>query len=79
VNWVLDDSQIAWQKSSFSTNDGSCVEIAVVSLAAKSERRQRSVVVRDSKDPSGPKLIFTPEVWKHFLGRIKGGSFDLSS
>jgi hypothetical protein len=35
------------------------------------------VAVRDSKDPSGPVLIFGREEWAAFVGSAKGGEFDL--
>lgn len=34
------------------------------------------VAVRDSKDPDGPRLAFTPEEWTAFTGRVKTGAFD---
>lgn len=34
------------------------------------------VAVRDSKDPGGPKLLFTREEWKAFVGGLKAGEFD---
>ena len=49
----------AWRKSSYSdgTEDGDCVE---VSLAL-------DALVRDSKNPAGGLLTFTPSAWKNFL------------
>jgi hypothetical protein len=35
------------------------------------------VAVRDSKNPDGPKLVFTPSEWKAFLGGVRTGEFDL--
>jgi len=32
--------------------------------------------VRDSKDPSGPVLRFTPGEWHAFLGGAQNGEFD---
>lgn len=50
---------LAWTKSSYSSNDGpDCVEVAVTPGA---------VHVRDSKDPDGPTLTFTPESWAAFV------------
>ncbi|MEO3852927.1 DUF397 domain-containing protein [Streptomyces sp. B8F3] len=50
---------IAWRKSSYSNSEGGeCVEVAPVPGA---------VHVRDSKDPHGPHLCFTPEAWSAFL------------
>jgi hypothetical protein len=31
------------------------------------------VAVRDSKDPDGPRLAFTPVGWQAFTGLIKSG------
>jgi Domain of unknown function (DUF397) len=56
-----------WQKSSHSgDNGGDCVEVARPEPAA--------VAVRDSKDPDGPKLIFTPDDWSAFTAGIRTGA-----
>lgn len=34
------------------------------------------VRVRDSKDPTGPVLKFTPDEWDAFLAGAKDGEFD---
>jgi hypothetical protein len=34
--------------------------------------------VRDSKDPAGPVLAFTPDDWRAFTAAIKAGEFSLS-
>jgi uncharacterized protein DUF397 len=47
-----------WHKSSYSNPSGNCVEV-VTALGA--------VAVRDSKDPDGPILYFTPEAWQRWL------------
>jgi Domain of unknown function (DUF397) len=53
-----------WRKSTYSgTNGGNCVEVARATPAA--------VAVRDSKDPDGPKLIFTPEAWSAFTASLR--------
>lgn len=45
-----------WQKAKASSNNGgSCVEVAFLP--------DRTVAVRDSKDPNGPALIFTANEW----------------
>jgi hypothetical protein len=52
-----------WRKSSYSGgNGGNCVEVARALPAA--------IAVRDSKDPDGPKLIFTPADWTAFTTAI---------
>ncbi|WP_433364785.1 DUF397 domain-containing protein [Streptosporangium sp. CA-115845] len=35
-----------------------------------------AVAVRDSKDPHGPNLLFTPGQWRTFVGGVKSGGFD---
>jgi len=53
-----------WRKSSYSgSNGGDCVEVARTLPAA--------IAVRDSKDPDGPKLIFTVADWAAFTETIR--------
>ena len=59
---------LSWIKSSLSFSNGNCVEVASLS--------DGEVGVRDSKDPSGPVLRFTPEEWHAFLGGARKGEFD---
>nr|WSX74367.1 DUF397 domain-containing protein [Streptomyces sp. NBC_00899]WSX79568.1 DUF397 domain-containing protein [Streptomyces sp. NBC_00899] len=60
----------AWLKSSYSgSNGGSCVEWAPSHIPATGE-----VPVRDSKDPHGPSLSFSPTAWTSFLTAVKSGS-----
>lgn len=35
-----------------------------------------SVLVRDSKDPDGPHLVFTRDEWDQFLEGAREGVFD---
>ena len=58
-----------WFKSSRSTNNGDCVECAVLPPG--------QMAVRDSKDPNGPVLAFSHTVWSDFTAAIKRGEFDL--
>jgi hypothetical protein len=37
-----------------------------------------AIAVRDSKNPAGPALIFTPDEWDAFVGGTKLGEFDLN-
>jgi hypothetical protein len=32
----------------------------------------RTIGLRDSKDPDGPRLAFTPAVWRTFLDSVRG-------
>jgi len=51
--------ELAWFKSSHSGSQGdSCVEIAVT---------EQAILVRDSKDKSGPHLTIDREAWARFV------------
>jgi hypothetical protein len=55
-----------WRRSSYSGgNGGQCVEVA--------PDPGRLVAVRDSKDPGGPKLVFTSSQWQSFTTAVKDG------
>ncbi|GAA2810520.1 DUF397 domain-containing protein [Kitasatospora aburaviensis] len=57
----------SWRKSSYSNTDGgSCVEVDDASPGR----------VRDSKDPDGPALAFTPAAWQSFVTAVRAGDFD---
>lgn len=57
-------AQITWRKSSWSTYNGNCVEVAEVGTAL--------IGVRDTKDNgSGPVLVFAGESWRRFLNAVK--------
>jgi hypothetical protein len=57
-----------WAKSSLSFSNGNCVEVAELSGG--------SVGVRNSRDPHGPVLRFTPGEWAAFLAGARRGEFD---
>ncbi|MFI9631746.1 DUF397 domain-containing protein [Nocardia sp. NPDC051929] len=60
----------AWFKSSFSSADRDCVEVAFL--------REGCVGVRDSKNPIGPALVFGPSEWDSFTVWIASGDLDPS-
>jgi hypothetical protein len=64
----VDLSRAAWRKSARSNNGGNCVEVAANLPGA--------VAMRDSKDPDGPALVFTPAEWDAFVAGVKDGEFD---
>lgn len=65
----MDLNAAVWRKSSRSGGSGGqCVEVAA--------NLPGVVAVRDSKDPNGPKLLFTPTQWNAFTKSIKTGKFD---
>ncbi|GAA0914550.1 DUF397 domain-containing protein [Nonomuraea longicatena] len=72
---------LQWRKSRRSgSNGGDCVEVAVLTepeetLTHKSEE-DLLFVLRDSKDPQGPRLFFTSSEWDAFLLGVKDGEFD---
>jgi hypothetical protein len=52
-----------WHKSTRSNgHGGDCVEVA--------DNLPEVVGVRDSKDPTGPVLTFTPPAWQGFLAAL---------
>ncbi|WP_431977550.1 DUF397 domain-containing protein [Micromonospora haikouensis] len=60
----MDLSSARWKKSTRSgTSGGDCVEVAANLTGV--------VAVRDSKDPSGPVLAFTPQTWRAFVEHTK--------
>ncbi|WP_433359247.1 DUF397 domain-containing protein [Streptosporangium sp. CA-115845] len=66
-----------WQKSSFGGNGQDCVEVALGDTSrTEVEPGPDSALflVRDSKDPEGPVLAFTPGEWDAFITGIKRGS-----
>ncbi|WFE57423.1 DUF397 domain-containing protein [Micromonospora sp. WMMD712] len=52
-----------WRKSTRSNNGGDCIEVA--------DNLPGIVGLRDSKDPSGPVLTFTPSSWATFIEDVK--------
>lgn len=65
----FDPACALWRKSRRSGSTGdACVEVAPFPAA---------VGVRDSKNPEGKPLAFTPAVWQAFAEGLKAGAFDL--
>lgn len=62
------DAAQNWRKSTRSMTNGNCVEVAGLSGAF--------VGVRDSINPKGTVLGFTPDEWHAFVGDIRSGGFD---
>ncbi|QXJ23983.1 DUF397 domain-containing protein [Actinomadura graeca] len=59
----MDLTQARWRRASHSTvENDNCVEVAGVASV---------VVVRDSKDPDGPKLLINHNDFRHFAGILK--------
>ncbi|WP_329150719.1 DUF397 domain-containing protein [Streptomyces sp. NBC_01456] len=55
-----------WRKSSYSGDEGgACVEVAA---------HPTTIHVRDSKDPQGPHLDFSPRAWAAFTAYSAAGA-----
>lgn len=65
---TVDMSGARWFKSSYSASNGQCVEVAFLD--------SDMIGVRDSKNPSGPALVFTPGEWAAFTAGVTDGEFD---
>lgn len=59
-------SQAKWFKSTYSGGQTDCVEVAWL---------PGGVGVRDSKNPTGPALVFAPVEWDAFAAKIATGGF----
>ncbi|MFI7003620.1 DUF397 domain-containing protein [Nocardia sp. NPDC050175] len=67
----IDFSRARWFKSSHSGSNQDCVEVAHLDGG--------HVGVRDSKNPTGPALVFTPSEWDVFVSGAQDGEFDRSA
>ena len=72
---------LSWRKSSHSFSNGNCVEVAAWRKAARSSHNGECVevghgpqviAVRDTKNPGGPSLLFSPTEWQSFLHGLTG-------
>jgi hypothetical protein len=65
---MTDEGLFVWHTSSYSSASGNCVQIAELADGGRA--------VRDSKDPHGPMLRFTPAEWAAFTAGVHDGEFD---
>ena len=63
----MDMSQARWRKSTYSQQQGACIEVA--------DGFPGSVPVRDSKDPAGPALMFPADAFAAFVAGVRAGDF----
>lgn len=64
--------QVTWRKSSWSTYNGNCVEVAHLG--------DGRIGVRDTKDQgSGAVLAFGSGPWREFTNSLKRGDLDLTT
>ncbi|MFI5528600.1 DUF397 domain-containing protein [Kitasatospora sp. NPDC051853] len=60
-----------YRSSTYSNNGGQCIQPAM------NLHTDRGIVpVRDSKDPSGPALVFPAASWAAFATAVADGEFD---
>jgi hypothetical protein len=75
-----DSTLSGWRKSPYSNNGGNCVEVNVLArdevTADHKAGADKLFVMRDSKDPAGPRLYFTESEWDAFARGMKAGAFD---
>ncbi|MEV8324368.1 Scr1 family TA system antitoxin-like transcriptional regulator [Kitasatospora sp. NPDC056731] len=65
LNMIATKTDAPWRKSSYSGNNGgNCVEVATT---------RPGRLVRDSKDPEGPVLDFSPVAWQSFIDAVRTG------
>lgn len=72
---------IDWRKSSYSGQDGSCVEVGWRKSSHSGETGSCVEVgaapglvgVRDTKDRDGGTLVFSPVQWSAFVSRLRTG------
>lgn len=55
--------RIRWRKSHYSSPQGNCVEVAALPGGL--------VAIRDSRQPSGPALVFARREWAAFTGTVR--------
>jgi hypothetical protein len=62
--------ELRWRKSTYSSGNGECVEVAT---------REGRVIIRDSKAPAAVKIPYGVAAWESFLVLTKAGTFDFGS
>jgi hypothetical protein len=67
---MTEDRQLcgSWRKSTRSGSQSNCVEVAA---------EVNSVLLRDSKNPGGPRVTAGWRGWRTFVSQAKAGRFDL--
>lgn len=59
-----------WRKARRSMGNGNCVEISKMGA---------EVIVRDSQDPIGPMISYSPGSWRTFAREARMGRFDTTN
>ena len=59
-------SVFGWRKASYSSTNGSCVEVGQIPAGA--------IAVRDTTDRTGPVLCIPPAAWRKLTVAIRAGA-----
>jgi hypothetical protein len=59
----IDLSRAEWRKSSYSSQDGNCVEVA--------GNLPGLVAIRDSQAPDEARLVVSREIWRVFISSVR--------
>jgi predicted secreted Zn-dependent protease len=62
----LDHKSLIW-RTALSCDGGACVEVAA---------DRNLILMRNSRRPGGPLLVYTPAEWHEFISGVKQGDFD---
>jgi hypothetical protein len=64
----MEITDLNWRKASYSNGGANaCIEVA----------NTDTVLVRDTRDRTGPVLRFSPAAWRRFAGQLKRSLADL--
>jgi hypothetical protein len=63
----LEVRDLQWRKARRSAGNGACVEVAPVN---------GQIAIRDSKNPDGSWLQYSPRSWQAFVAAIKANNFS---
>jgi Domain of unknown function (DUF397) len=61
---------VAWLKSSHSDAGAQCVEYGIL------DADPGLIAIRDSKNPTGPALLFSTDAVNSFIAAVKAGQFN---
>ncbi|MDT3396207.1 DUF397 domain-containing protein [Streptomyces sp. B1866] len=64
----MQQNQSEWFKSSYSAQNGNCLEAR--------HRADGALDLRDSKNPSGPVMTVCGPEWAAFVSGVRAGRFD---
>jgi hypothetical protein len=68
TNEHAEGTPLTWHKASRSTAGNNCVEIACTPVG---------YLIRDSRNPAGPRLPLRSGTWAALIGDIKNGMYKL--